>query len=593
MTRSRVTAVAGASALSGAAALWLGIAAHPQAVDAASTPGLLELTASLAASAWPSVALGSIFNLWHDVAAVAAAILCALAVWRFTNSVVASTAIGLVAAASPWTAPSLAPPDATALVVAAATLVALLGRGFAGAAVGLTLAGAIAPPMILPNAVLCWWTVRRKANDGRPWKAVFVAALSVIVAGALTLALPSLPGGADTGAFDAIARPVNTISAGLHPIVDVFWRVGPLGLALAAFGALALFPGTAARDESTRLRLSQTALAVAFAAAAGVAAFFAGAEPPRVMAPVALAVWLLIGLGISELVALPGGARGAAGIVVAAVLVGIHMEPRLNPPPTAADQRASLGHSALTERRFQQLLYQIPPDSELVSEDAVTDVLLRSLSRSIERSRSGLKVVPRVARDIAQALGSARVFALPRAQSELLARGVQFVAVPAAAGSGIAEAVKVVPCDLVTTAWRPSSSAVGMTRLAMVAGDDEARGPIVIYAGAPVPVEAGAIDWPRLALRGFDSRPYERANPELRQSLSGEVVSDGAPADHAAVNDAFAVRTELWRVPGAPRALIFELSSPAASVIAEQLARGTGPIQLCPVFPFTVNAIRK
>ena len=252
-----------------------------------------------------------------------------------------------------------------------------------------------------------------------------------------------------------------------------------------------------------------------------------------------------------------------------------------------------LGHDTLTRRHFQALLYQLPPGSALVAEDAVSDVLLRSLSASLRRSRNGISVVPRTSGAVGIARANERVFALPRAQTELQQQGVRFVEGLAPAVPGVAEVAAVAPCELLTTTWQTAATAAGVTRLAIVAGNDDARGPVVIFTGGPRAIDATAIGWPVLARRGFYTRSYDRARPERKQGLLDELIYDGAPADPPAVNADYVARTELWRVPGAPHSLMFELSSPATSVLASQLSRGTGPIELCPVFPYTVSALRK
>lgn len=588
MTRSRIALVS-ACAVSGAAALWLNLAAHPPVVDAARAPALLELVASLAAAARPAVPLGSIFAIWHHAGVALAAAFVAVGVWRLTRSLLAAAAMGLVAAASPLMIPALAPPDVTALAVAAATACAMLGTGAIGAVAGLTLLAAIAPPLILPNAVLCWWVVRA-AGPGRDLKAFAAAAVLIIIAGASAMALPPLPGQTTNGVLSAIAHPRFSMSSALTVVSNLLATAGPLALALAAFGLFSIISNEP-REPANPDR--QLALGLGFPAAGCAAAMFTDAQPIRFLAPLVIALWLLAGLGIAEIASRAGTARRrAAAFVVAAILVAIHVEPRINPPPSAADKPALLGHETLTRRDFQALLYQLPPNSALIADDAVTDALLRSLNSSLLRSRNGIHVVARTPEDLATARSAGRVFALPRAQTDLQDRGVRFVDV-APAVPGIAEVAAVVPCDRLTTSWRTVPSAAGVIRLAFVAGDDAARGPIVIYAGGPAFLESTPIGWPPLALRGFYTRSYDRAKPDRRQGLADEVANDGAPSDHPAVNTANVARTELWRVPGAPRALTFALSAPATDVAATQLARGTGPIQLCPVFPFPVTRFER
>jgi hypothetical protein len=553
-------AVVGMCALSGAAAFWLNAGVEPPITDPSPAPGLLEWAAALAASAWPSVALAKMFAVWHGIAVVAAAGLSALAVFRFTQSLTAGLAVGLAAAASEVMVPSLAPPDVTAIAVSAATACAILGGGSIGPFIGLAIGAAIAPALILPIAVLIlgWRLKPRFAGSSRARKAVAAMLLLAVAGGAAALSLP------------------------------VIARAGPLTIALAVLGVFAVTSASQhAAEPGGRRRLI---LALGFPAAGVAAVLISGVAPVRTVAPLIVGLWLLVGAGIAEIIS---GSRGrqyrGGGIAIAAIFAAIQLAPRINPPPSAAEHHARLGHESLTRRRFQELLYQVPAGSALVADDAVTDVLLRSLQSSLERAHKNIRIVARTADDVAAAKEASRVFALPRAQSELQERGVRFAADPGTTVPGLAEVAAIAPCDTLTTAWRPIPSAAGVSRLAMVAGTDEARGPIVVYTGGPAAIDATANAWPRLAMRGFYTRSYDRSLPERRQGLADEVANDSAPADAAAVSTPHVARIELWRVPGAPHALLFDLSAPATAVVATQLSRGTGPIQLCPVFPFAVR----
>ncbi len=593
MTRSRATAVLGACALGGAAALWLNINSHPPIADAAETPGLLELAASLAAMARPTVALSTMLIAWHGVAVFAAAMLSALAVWRFSRSLPAAAAMGVVAAASPLMFPSLAPPDVMAIAAAAATACAILGSGIIGPIAGLMAVGAIAPSLILPNAILCWWITRRTAGRGRELKSFAAGSACFIAGSAVVLANPSLPGQSATLAGLRVMMPSGALAAhALSLTTSVVVGMGPLALALAALGLFVSI--SEARQSAAPDRTRWAVPTIGFLAGACAAALGPGADPIRTFAPFVVAAWILMGRGLAEILRRSAGRwRSVGGIAIAAILVGINVSPRVHRAPTASDAPVPLGHDTLTRRHFQELLYQLPPGSALVSEDAISDILLRSLSTSLRRSRNGISVVPRTSDAVGIARANERVFALPRAQTELQQRGVRFVEGLVPSVPGVAEVAALAPCDLLTTTWQTLAAAAGVTRLAIVAGNDDARGPVVIFTGGPRAIDATAIGWPALALRGFYTRSYDRARPERKQGLLDELIYDGAPADLEAVNADYVARTELWRVPGAPRALTFELSAPAASVLASQLSRGTGPIEICPVFPYAVSAFRK
>jgi hypothetical protein len=412
--------------------------------------------------------------------------------------------------------------------------------------------------------------------------------LLVIVPAALVMALPALPGDLAAAALRASLRWPAASGAGRQFLIDLFSTAGPL--ALAAYGIYGLVFG-AMRDMRPAGYLRR-ALAIGFPAAAALAAFVPGAERVRVLAPLIVGVWLLAGAGIAE--ALAGSSKQVsrtAGVAVAVILAAIHLAPRIDPPPSAAERPARLGHASLTRQAFQTLVYELPSGSSLVDEDATTAVLLRSLSGKLERSRKSLSIVGRTPEDVASAKRVSRVFALPRTQTELQDRGVRFADVNPPIPA-LAEIADVIPCETLTTGWRSIPTAAGAVRLAFVADSDAARGPIVIYTGAPAAIDASAVAWPPLAMRGFYTRSYDRAQPERKQGLADEVANDEAPTGDPAVNTAFVARTELWRVPGAPRVLTFALSSPSTAVAATQLPRGTGPIHLCPAFPSPVRPFR-
>ena len=151
----------------------------------------------------------------------------------------------------------------------------------------------------------------------------------------------------------------------------------------------------------------------------------------------------------------------------------------------------------------------------------------------------------------------------------------------------------VLPCDVTGKTWQTARAVSGVTKLALVADSDDAQGPLVVYVGGPLPMEATPLGWPPLALRGFYTWRYDRPILPGRLTLPQEIANDAAPAQHPAVTAPNVTRTELWRVPGAPLALTIEWSSPPTAAVAAELARATGTLKLCPVFPFDVRGFVK
>lgn len=592
MTRSRALPVFSVCLLSAAAAIWFNEHSNPPLADATASPGLLELVASLAALARPATSLGEMLIAAHRVAIGAAAALTALATWRFTQSWISAAAIGVIAAASSWMLPRLAPTDAAALLAAAATWCAVAGRGGYGVVAGLIAASAIAPSLTVPSAMLCWWVGRRRAGD---WGGAGLACLSIAVTAAVMLALPSFPAQSPSlvtfremlpGAFSA-HRAIEVAAFAVS-------GVGPLTAALAALGVFSVFAGgragsaLLASDGGRR----NAVFTLVWPAAISLATMWSDASPARTIAPLVVGLWLLTGLGLTAAMraSRPGWRRVTVAGAVVAVLLAVALTPRLSTRPSVGDAVVPMGHGTLTRTAFQSVLYQLPSGSGIVNEDAVTDLLLRSLSGSLRRARLEFTLIERTAESVDLARHGRRVFALPRAQRELQQRGVQLADGLAPAVTGIAEVVTVLPCDVTSATWQTSGAAIGATSLAIVAESEAVRGPIVLYTGGPTAIEVTTIGWPSLAQRGFIHRGYDpplRGQPTLAQDRS----TDAAPLQHPAVVAPHVSRTELWRVPGAPLALTVSLSTPPSDALVAQFAQATGHVQLCRVFPFDVQAL--
>ncbi len=595
MSRSRASAVFGACAIGGAAALWLNGNAHPPLADPSRCPGLIEWSALVNADLRPAAALGPTLIWWHHTAAVLAAMLCALAAWRFTRSLIASATVGVVIAASPFMTGTLAPPAAIALALAAAAWGALLGGSLAAFVIAVAAASAVAPNLAVPGALLCCWSVLRSPLPHRSLRAIASAILCLGAAVAVTIALPALPGqAASQSQFGCVIPGALNLSGVAHAVTLAFAGVGPLAMALAALGLVSIM--SAPRDARAAEPHQPKLLVPAWAwpAAALVAMLAADADPLRTLPPLVIGFWLLAGRGLVETIG--GGAAGwrrrTGGGLVILIHVATTRGPRLGTPARVADAPLTLGHETLTRHDFQSLLYQLPPGSGLIAEDAITDVFLRSLSGSLVRARNDIRVVSRTADAAGAARRNGRVFALPRAQTELQTRGVQLIDGLAPAVPGVAEVAAVLPCDALDATWR-TSHATSVPRWAIVSNSEPEQGPLVIYFGSATPLEITPVGWPTLALRGFVIGRYDRNDPRQQAVLDHDVSEDAAPTRDAALSERYVTRAELWRVPGAPLSLTAEVSPVPSSALAADLPRAFGTIRLCPSFPFTVRAFRQ
>jgi hypothetical protein len=589
MRRLPSAAILGIGAFSGAMAVWLNQHAGVPLVDAASCPGALELTAALAAAVRPTTPIAGTLVAAGHVAMFLAAAMSTLAVWRFTQSIVASATVGIAMAASPLLLPSLAPPSAVALAVAAATWwAASVNRRGIGVFAGLICASAIAPSLGLPTALLCGALARR---HGR-WQALAAAGICIVITAGAVLATPPLPGHTPMAeALRCVVPSQPNVSAFGDALSFVLGGIGPLALSFAALGLFAFAIDRPMHGRVAERILDRGMLAYGWPAAACLSILLSPSDPLRTLAPVLIGFWVLVGRGIADTVNRPGfgGFRRSAAALLPLVLVGVVLQTKLRPPSDADEVPQPLGHERLTQRDFRALLSQLPPDSALVAEDAITDVILRSVSRSLLHAQVMLDVVPATESGLASTSRSNRVFALPRTQRKLQTRGVRFTEGLAPAVPGVAEVAEVVPCTIARSDWHTAPSAQGATRLALVSDAEAARGPMAVYLGGPAPVDVTPVDWAPLSRRGFFTHRYDLSRPAEREDLAREVANDAAPPGDAALTAAYVTRTELWRVPGAAHDLVVEVSSPPASALIEQLPRATGTVRLCRVFPFALR----
>ncbi len=591
MTRSRAAAALATCALSGAIAIWLNRDAPFLLTDATPCAGALEWMASATASARPDVPIAAALILWSRVALFAAAALSAFAAWRFTQSAVASATVGIVVAASPLMLPLLAPPSIAALAVAAAVWAAAGGTGVIGVLIGLSAASAIAPGLALPTAALCGAIAWRRA---RPWLALAAVTTCVAIAAGVMLAAPPLPGQMAAAETLRCMLPGHANPDALTAALGaVFSSTGPFALSLGAFGLFAWLSDHVRANGLRRWAGDRAMLAWGWPAAACLSVLFIPADPIRTLAPLMVAFWLLLGRGVAEILAWGGAGwrRHAAAGLIPLVLVAISIQTRLRAPLEMFEMPVPMGHDQLTRRDLRALLSELPSGSGLVAEDAVTSVLLRSLGDSLRRATVAIEIVPASAAAVDAARRTQRVFALPRAQALLQTRGVRMADGLTPAVPGVAEVAEVQPCINALAAWQTVTLSHDATTMALVSDTEAARGPMALYVGGPAEIVVSPKGWPHLAERGFYTRRYDQTDPAARQALAGEVAADEAPAQHAALTAAHVTRTEVWRVPKGPRALVISFSTSPMAALMKQLPQATGTVRLCPTFPFAVRAM--
>lgn len=598
----RWPAAIGVALASGATAAWINRAGLPPLMDATGCPGLLELAATLTASARPTQPIAAALLAWDAAAAVAAAALLSLAVWRFTASLTAAAGLGVVAAASPLLAPSIAPPGVSAsLAIAAGTWIAVLSGdrvvSVAAVVAGLALASAVAPSLTIPAALLCWLVARRRSSRVLAIAAVAVPLTAVAV---VALSVPALPGQPTNGVSACVVPDVVRLGEVIGGVAATVGSVGPLLDALAVLGLFTILTsGPSAHpplaDGAATLGLARGArvLLWGWPAAAAVATASQAADPARALAPLLVTLWLVGGVGLGEVSRRAGSAwrRSAVAAAMLGVLVFVHAMPRIRAQPSAAAPPVPLGHSDLSRRDIVLLLSRMPAGAALVSEDAVTDVLLRSIGRDLGRAGISVAVLPRTPEAIAAALATKPVVLLPRAQGDLQVRGVELGDESGPVVPGAARAIRVVPCAAATESWQPVQLSGGTRTFALVSDDESARGPLEIYVGGPEPMETRALEWPRLARRGLYADTYDRSRPDEREALAAESSGEGTASDAPAITAPHVSRVGVWRVPGAPLALAIEFSTPPSAVLIRQRPGTIGSVRLCHSFPFAVRSL--
>jgi hypothetical protein len=568
----------------------LGLSLAPEAPMLANPrecPGALDAVLVGLARAWPHTPAGTLLWWTHAILALGAGI----ALWWTTAGrgrarpiPTALVVIGFVL--SPALGFTLEPTAAGALAASVLALAATPAGPYGDApgsaarlALPFLLLAALVPPLAVPAALaaltLAWFEAGSKA-------AVAAASLAVVAAPAAVLALlPALPPSLDaaTTGIGACLAPVGvpTAAGARDALAFVYASTGPVLLALAALGAFAAGP------HATGPRV--WALVVLLAGA--VLAASAGSTPPAaVLAPVVAAIWALAIAGTLEL-ARPAIARArrplSAGVIAVAVpvLAWSHAAAR----PMDADL-APLGHASVTRDMVAGILAQLPDRSALVREDAVVDMMLRSLDGWWQETGKDIVIVPKSREAVAAALPSWHVLALPRAQRDLQHQGFELG--PAAHGGAAVRPST--PCAPVIGEWAAAPALAGAAHLAVVADSVRARGPYVIYVGGDEPFVPAPNAWPERARRGFHAERFDirdgNADAALRESLAG----DGLSQENAFGTHTHVARLELWRTPDAPLALPVSLGTPAAVMwIRRAPGAADAPSVLCASRPFDLR----
>lgn len=554
--------------------------------DPSTCANLFDLIAIVAARTWRDAALGSMLAMANAAVLVLALLCLARAVYRITAAVGVTLAITVAASVSPVFAVALAPSQAAqvlAVIAAWACVLRANARRHEPAALVVAVAllatlAATAPPLTLPAALVgAWlaWRHRTSAPSALRLTRVVVT-MGAVVAGALLMQMVVpremscvLP-----------ARGVTAIGGATWALADVVAQ-SPLAGALAMLGLLSM---------------SRLAPGIAWSLMALAVASFSGAiiEPtpqPGTMAAFVVAFWLLAATGLRDVWEAvrhtTGGRVGAVALsLTLVVLQMLHVTTR-DPKGRMPD-----GHERLTTSAMGTLVGEMPRGAALVEEDAATDLLLRALPGRL-RSADRLHIVARDSAAVAAGMAAGRVFALPRSQRVLQHLGLELMHVGRDGATGLAEVRQAHACTpTLTERPSPLPQLDGHTQLALVAGDELSRGPVVILLPAAMALSMLPLDWPPAATRGFHGRTFDLTRPDDVRDLGDELRTYGLPPYTQPPPSRFVSRIEAWRTPGAPLVLPVSLGGATGTGTARLLTATPGQhLRLCPSFPFDVQPL--
>jgi hypothetical protein len=218
----------------------------------------------------------------------------------------------------------------------------------------------------------------------------------------------------------------------------------------------------------------------------------------------------------------------------------------------------------------------MPDGAVLVRDDAMTDVLLRSLDGTWQRTGKSLRVVDRDSPALAveAARPDSAVHALPSAASVL---PLHAFALSDGLLPGLTRVRRAGSCDDVTASWREMPSLSSSHLFALAAADAASYGPIVLYVAGNTPFAAQPVAWPGATPRGFSWDVFDRAPGGSEAAREDIFAEDDAPIDGVWRDAPHVARLELWRTPDAPLELGVDLgTTPIASMARIKPDAGAG-----------------
>jgi hypothetical protein len=557
-------------------------------------PGLLDLISILVLRAQPDLTVGTLFTTLHAFFVVIGLAAVVALARRAACSLAVATATGLAIGLSPLFPQTLAPPwEASAFAACAlgACFLASKKPSIVLCAAGAWFAAAVfVPAFTIPAAIGAGVTfVTALPQRSRTWRLVVGTAVTLVcVLSAVLVFLRS-------GTLEAGGLPVSSwralVSCALPMWRPMGWtgllgRVfGPFALALAALGLFVV-----AQRTSWRRAVAIAAIALVAIAAAGSTA----TSPLVALSPVLVGTWVLVAVGLQQIVAL---AQRPVGRVAAALV--IVLLPTLQVSRLRADERDDrvrpLGHEATTLGQVIAILNVVPSDATFAEEDSSMDILLRAAVFGGRRKGKPFVVVPRRREVMAQALDRGPVFAFPRGQQDLSLRGFAIEPVTRIGRSregaadtieGLTAVTGIRSCQVIGDSWIDLDAIGASGRIALSGDSEAAYGPIVLYLGGPTDGEPRADGWPIRSTRGFRWASFDRQTDANRERLQAEARAVGL-SEHPVFAAPFVTRLTLHRTPRAPLtlAVLLGASLPVGIGKGEYAGPGAAHLTICDAPP--------
>ena len=511
--------------------------------DPSPCPGPFELLSIAALRSRPDLRVGQLFDLLQFLVLTAALALFADLVVRRTRSIAIALALAVAVGLGPLFPALLAPP-------------------WEAAAFGVCAAAAL----LVPETGA--WRSRRTA--------VFV----VVLVAALLAPLWLLAGPLSTATVTECVVPHPSAARLVAIGATLGWLLGPLALALAVLGAF---------GEGVRGTWQGVGGAAAIAAVATGLASGTPMSAAVAVAPVAVVVWWLAGVGLCELLDALGGrvSARAVGVLLLLLVPALAASRRVN--EERDDYVRPRGHDRQTLRQITTVLNLVPQEATFVEEDATVDVLLRAAVFGGRRKAKPISVVVAQPDAVARALATRTVYAYPRRQEELGLRG--FVIDQHATEQlspdnprrleGLAAITGRRPCQIAGRS--PADFAAISDRIALSADSEAARGPVAVYLGGETAGAPAPDGWSPRMLRGFGFFTFDQLTPAGTARLQAEARAVGLPPTHPLLSQTFVVRLNLHRTPRAPLVLPVLLGAhfPVGVVKLDEDAVEAGRMTVC------------